>query len=146
MLIGVCLMILIVLLIFSLILGESFTSISDSVGVDNTSLVNGSLTTYEIPSQQVIFDIDPIIGGIAIIVAIGVATTIYGAHVLATGLSPASVRTLTIITGYTGLWIVLSLLAIDLIKSIAIFGNIIYIVITLGYTIGVIQKVSGSDN
>ena len=146
MLISITLMILIVLVIFSLILGATFIDVSEGIGVDNTSLINGTLTTYEVPTQDVIFGIDPLIGGIAIIIALGITVSLIGAQVLSTGLSPSSVRTLTIIAGYSALWILLSVMVSGLIKSIEIFGGIIYIILTLGYTVGVIQKISGGSN
>ena len=146
MLISMTLMILVVLVIFSLILGATFVDVSEGIGVDNTSLVNGTLTTYEVPTQDVIFGIDPLIGGIAIIVALGITVSLIGVQVLSTGLSPSSVRTLTIIAGYSALWLLLSVMVSGLIKSIEIFGGIIYIILTLVYTIGVIQKISGSEN
>ena len=146
MLIGISLMILVVLTLFSLVLGEEFISVSEDVFVDNSALVNGTITTFEVELESFIFEIDPLIGGIAIIITITTIATLVGGQFLGSGLSPASVRVIIMVAGYVGLWGVLSILVIDLIKSIAVFGSIIYITITLAYTIGVVQKVGGGDD
>lgn len=145
MLVGMTLLILIVLLIFSLIIGEDFVEVSAGVGVDNTVLLNGTLTTYEVPAEDIIFGIDPVIGGIAIIIAVVAVASIAGVMVLGSGLSPATVRVIIYTTAYSSIWGLLSVLVSGLIKSINVFGSIIYVILTLGYTIGVIQKLSGGN-
>lgn len=144
-LIGISLMIIIVIVMFSLIFDTSFIGSLVSIGVDNTSIVNGSSTTYIVTSEGVLFNIDTsdlITAGITILVAIILVATITGVQFLGSGLSSESVRIFILLTGYIGIWTVLSILAFNLIVSIAIFGSIIYIMLTIGYTIGVVQKIS----
>lgn len=145
MIIGASLGILIVLTLFSLILGENFIGSSINVVVDNTALVNGSITTFEVEGVDVLFQVDTstlIIAGIALIIAISIVAGITGIQIVASGLSPESVRVIILITGYVGIWSALSIVAFNLIFSIQIFGSIIYISLTLAYSIGVVQKLA----
>lgn len=147
MLIGITLMVLIVITIFTLILGNDLIATTINVVVDNTSLVDGTPITYEVPGVDVLFNIDTstlIVAGIVLIVSIGIIAGVTGIQVLGSGLSPSSVRIIILITSYVGIWSVLSILAFSLIVSIEIFGSVIYISLTLAYVIGVIQKISGS--
>lgn len=146
MLIGLTLMIIIVLVLFSLILGNDFVSGLVNVGIDNEAIVDGNPSTYVVASQDILFTIDTsslIIAGIALLATIIIISTIAGIQVLGSGLSPSSVRILILLIAFVGLWSVLSILAFNLIFSIEIFGSIIYITLTIGYVIGVIQKISG---
>jgi len=145
MIIGLTLMILIILSFLSIILGENFISSSVNVLVDNISILNGTTSTYEVPQETVVFIIDPIAGGIAIIIAIGIIAAVLGVTVLGSGLNQASVRIILLIGAYTEIWILLSGLSANLIKSIEVFGVIIYIGLTLGYIIGVVQKITGAE-
>ena len=149
MLIIVSLSVLIMLVLFSLILGTDLIDSLTSVGIDNTAIINGSSTTYVVSPENIIFQIDTsslITAGIALLATIIIIATITGIQVVGSGLSPASVRIFIILTGYVGIWTTLSLLAFDLIFSIQVFGSVIYISLTLVYTIGVINKITGSDN
>lgn len=146
MIIALTISILSVLSFFSVILGEGFIGGTVNVIVDNTALVNGSLTTFVVEGQDVLFQIDTsdlVIAGIALITAIIFVATIVGVQVLASGLSTASVRVIILATSYIGIWTALSILAFNLISSIEVFGSIIYISLTIGYSIGAIQKISG---
>jgi len=149
MLIGLTLMVIIVLVLFSLILGNDFVSGLINVGIDNEAIIDGNPSTYVVASADVVFSINTsslIIAGIALLSTIIIVATIPGIQVLGSGLSPASVRIWILLTAYIGLWTVLSILAFNLINSIEIFGSIIYITLTLGYTLGVIQKITGGNN
>lgn len=148
MLIGISLLIMIVLTFFSIILGESFIGATVNVGIDNTALVNGSTTTYVVASQDILFQIDTstlIVAGIVLISTIIAVASITGIQVLGSGLNTQSVRVIIIATSYIGLWASLSVLAFNLISQIQVFGALIYIGITIAYSIGVIQKISGGD-
>ncbi len=146
MIIGITLGILIVLTLFSLVLGETLIGVSATILVDNTAIVNGSTTTFVVEGLDVVFQIDTtslITAGIALIVSIIVVAGITGIQVLGSGLNPESAKIIIVITGYIGIWSALSIIAFNLITSIQIFGSIIYITLTLAYSIGVIQKLSG---
>ncbi len=148
MIIALTLFILIVLSLFSLLLGENFIGDTLNVLVDNTALVNGSTTTFVVDDVDVLFQIDTsslLTAGIALIVAVIIVAGITGIQVLGSGLNPESAKIIIVITSYIGLWVSLSFIAFELINSIEIFGSIIYISITIGYSIGVVQKISGSD-
>lgn len=92
--------------------------------------------------DDVFFNIDPIFGAIAIITIIGILAIAIGIKVVGSGLSEWSIRTAILVVAYVGLWTVLTILSMPLIKTIEIFGGIIYVSLTLGYTIGVIQKIA----
>ena len=148
MLITLSLAIIIVIVMFSLILGKDIISTITEIGVDNESLVDGVPITYVVENVDVIFTIDIsnlVVAGIVLLSAIILIATITGIQVLGSGLSPASVRIYILLTGFVGIWGTLSILALDLIISIQIFGSVIYITLTLMYTIGVIQKITGSE-
>ncbi len=149
MLIEISLMIIIILGFFSLIIGDTYISAPVNVGIDNEGLLNGSITTYIVEQETVLFEIDVsvfIVSGIVLLVALGIVAGITGFQILATGLSPPSVKIIIMITAFTGIWIALSTICINLIKSIEVFGSVIYIGITLMYVVGVIQKLSGGSD
>lgn len=148
MLIGLSLLIMIVLGFFSLMLGNDYIGSTDNIGIDNTSLVNGSITTYLVEQQTVLFEINTtvfIVAGISLLITIGVVAGITGIQVLGSGISTASAKIIIMIAGYTGIWFSISAIAINLISSIMVFGSIIYIGITLMYVVGVLQKITGSE-
>lgn len=140
MLITLCIIPLVLLTIIATIFGNEFMSItvSPSIFPENTStIITGGL------GNQATFNIDSTSGAIAIIFIIAIAGSIIGIRILGSGLAETSIRTLTIAMAYTGVWLVLSLLAIPLLFSIELFGSLIYIVLTIGYVIGVIQRITG---
>lgn len=149
MLIGLSLLIMITLTFLSVILGESFIGSTVNVGIDNTALVNGSTSTYFVEAQDLLFQIDTsslIIAGIILISTIIAVASITGIQVLGSGLNTQSVRVIIIATSFIGLWASLSILAFNLISRIQVFGGLIYIGITIAYSIGVIQKISGGNS
>lgn len=148
MLIGVSLLIIMFLVVFSMILGNSPLGNIINIAIDNESLVDGVPVTYIVEGADVLFYIDTtvlVIAGISLITAILISAGITGIQVLGSGLSSSSVRIIILLTGYSGLWFALSILAFNLIITIEVFGGIIYILLTTGYAIGVIQKISGSE-
>lgn len=99
-------------------------------------------TAGDLP-EDVFFEIDPIIGAIVILLVIGIIAGILGIQIVGSGLSDWSVRTGVMLLAYGGLWSLLTILSMDLIKSIEVFGVIIYISLTIGYVIGVIERIGG---
>ena len=142
MIIILTLVVLILLTFISVIFGNEFIGIPLEQELDFQVIVNGSVSTVKIEGETMLFNIDPILGTIAIIIAIGVFSGLIGVRILGSGISETSVRIISIGVVHTGLWLMLSILAMPLIISIEVFGTIIYIALTLGYTIGVIQKIS----
>lgn len=140
MIIGFCLGVLLLITIFSVITGNVFTSYSDSMGVDSSVLVNGTGTDFVVPTQNITFQVDSLIGAMIMIVVLATLIAIIGLRVLASGLSETSVKTLRTSIAYAGLWGVLSVLSYGLIVSIQTFGFIIYVVLSLLFVIGVFIK------
>lgn len=146
MIIMVTLTILVVLTLFSFILGSDFVgSIYDS-GIEETVLVNGTATEITYTGYDSVFSIDPVLGAIAILIVILVIAVALGIQIVGSGLSSTSIRIIVICIVYFGMWGLLSVLAEPLISSIEVFGTMIYVSLTIGYTIGVIQKISGGGD
>jgi len=141
MLIIVTLLILIVITFFSVIVGNSFMGRTIDNVVDNTLIINGTDSTLGL-SSQTLFNIDPVIGFTTTIIVIVTLVALLGINILGSGLSDSAVRIMTIGITYSGIWIVFSILAEPLIKSIEMFGTLIYVVLTIGYVIGVVQKIA----
>lgn len=142
--VGICLSILLILTLLSVILGNDFIGDTIETVIDNEALIDDVSSTFEIVGTDIILNIDPIIGATAIIITIATFGAIIGIQILASGLSPESVKVLIIAIAYTGIWIVLSVLASPLIVDIEIFGSLIYVSLTIVYVIGVIQKIGGN--
>lgn len=130
--------------LISVLLGSSFVDSLIQITIDSEAFVDGGSSTFEIEGTELLLNIDPIIGAIAMIIVIASVGAAIGIQVLASGLSSESVRVLIMAIAYTGIWTVLSILSLPLISSIDIFGPLIYVVLTLGYVIGIIQKFGGS--
>ena len=126
---------LIVLSLFSIILGNEFAGIN----IEGISIKGDQ--TYV--SKPVYFNLEPFTTGLAVIIVIAVACAIIGLRFLGSGLSEQSVRLLSVSICYTGIWAFLSLLAYPLIRTIEIFGVVLYILLTLLFTLGVIGKMIG---
>lgn len=141
MLIIITLLILIVITIFSVVAGSSFIGNVVENVIDNDIIINGTVTNLQLSSSS-LFNIDPVMGFLATLTTIIVLVGIIGINFLGSGLSENAVRIITIASVYTGVWVVFSLLAEPLIKSIEIFGTLIYVVLTIGYIIGVVQKIA----
>ncbi len=146
MIISLTLSVMAILAVFSLIIGGNLIGTTVNVLVDNSALINGSTTTFEVVAQDVLFQIDTttlIIAGIALIVAVSLAAAITGIQVLGSGINTQSAKIMILITGYTGIWASLSIISFQLIFSIEVFGSVIYITLTIGYAVGVLQKIGG---
>lgn len=109
---------------FNVVLGASFTSYTASGG-------------YGVP-----IGIDAITGALAIIIALVAIAAVVGIQVLGSGISEQSVKTIITVVGYASIWGIFSILSINLINAIEIFGHIIYLVLTIIYAIGVMNKLS----
>ncbi len=92
------------------------------------------------------FSIDLVAGAIPILITMIVIVIVLGITALATGLSPQTVKIATYLVFYVGIWFLLSQYAEPLIRSIEIFGGIVYVGLTIGYAIGVMQNLSGNGD
>lgn len=143
MIIGLTLTILLVLSVFSLILGGVFVDIPVQITIGGKQTLGETTTTFEIPIGDFTLRIDPVVGLITIFIVIIVIAVLLGLQILASGLSPESVRFIMLALLYFGLWGLLSTACFNLITSIQVFGTMIYLVLTIAYVIGVVQKISG---
>ena len=145
MLIGITLFTLFVLVIFSLIYGNSFIGIPQQTVINTQSIVNGTTSIFSFPVEDTVFEIDVVglTGGLAMITAIVVIGAIITLQVVGTGLSENGTRLIMYSLFYIGLWTLLSLLAYPLIVSIEIFGALIYVVLTIMYAAGVMKSYFG---
>lgn len=126
MLIERSLLMLLVIVLFNVVLGASFSSY-----------------TLNTPYAQPI-GIDAVTGALAIIIVLISIAVIVGIKVFGSGISEQSVHTIIVIVGYGSLWGFFSALSLNLIISIELFGWLMYLVLSIIYTIGVMNKISGS--
>ncbi len=117
-------------------------SINDAVSIEQ--VVNGSTSSY-FTQYDFSFTLSPAEAGLSTIVGIFVVAAMIGLNILGSGLSDESVETMIGIVVYAGIWATLSIISGVMILSIPIFGVVIYFVMTLVYTFGVIQKVTGDS-
>ena len=134
MIISITILPLVILSFISLVFGNDFIGLS----IDQTTL---EVEWDDL--EPIAFDLDPLIGAIVLVSLIAVAVVLLGLRVLGSGLSDDSIRILCVALSYIGIWLFLSVLAMPLLLSIEIFGTLIYTALTIGYTIGVIEKMSG---
>ena len=146
MLVGLMLAIMVILTLFSIVSGGNFASGILDTTTGGTSIINGTSTTIELGAGDVLFSIDLVLGAIPILAIMIGVVVILGITALATGLSPQTVKIATYLTFYIGIWFLLSQYAEPLIRSIDIFGGIIYVGLTIGYTIGIMQNLSGGGD
>jgi len=134
--------IMFVLVVFNIILGGGYiTSEPTTMIIDTNILIDGVSSTYEAESDAYIFEISELEGMIILLTTITTIATFTGIQVLGSGLSDSSVHTLVIVAIFSGIWIILSVLVAPLVWSIEIFGTLIYVLLTIAYAIGVVQKV-----
>lgn len=123
-LIIISLTMLLTITFFNVVLGASFTDYTASGGYGAS------------------VGIDAVTGALAVIIALIAISVVVGIQVLGSGISEQSVKAIITITGYISIWGIFSVLSINLINTIQIFGYIIYLVLTIMYTIGVMEKLT----
>lgn len=130
MLISISLGIMISLAIFSFIVGGSFETINTDL-FSNTGAV-------DISGIDGYFYISDFNGAIMILVFILVLIIIMGIQIFGFGLSSHSIKIASICIIYVGIWLMFTTLSLILLIEIEIYGFIIYIILTILYTMGVI--------
>lgn len=139
MLLILCLAILIIIALFSIVIGGSLETIeSQTLNINATTSESSSNFDFSNVSQA--FYIDDLVGALVILIIIISLSALVGLRIFSSGLSENSVKMLTLGITYIALWSMFSALAYPLIISIEVFGFIIYIILTLGYIIGIVQK------
>jgi len=137
---------MIIITLIAMIFGEGFLGVSVDIDYIIDQMKNG--TVKELLQEQGIlsgssnFSIGLLAGAIGIIMVVALVALGLGIQVLGSGLSETSVKTLVSGIAYTGLWLVLSVLSSPLILDIQVFGLVIYVILTIGYVLGVIQKIT----
>lgn len=114
----------------------SFSDVSSS-----SFLENGTQSNWTVYSTSSGFYIDEFEGAIIILVIIVAIVAVIGLRIFNSGLSDSGIRTITIIIFYASLWGIFSVMAYDLIISIAIFGSFIYVILTIIFIMGVFQTI-----
>jgi len=143
MLIEISLTILIVISLFSVITGSSLKEIGIQ-SLTGSGDFNETTSTFDISNINTTFYIDEFSGALVIIISIMIISTLIGLQIMGSGLSEQSVRIITIGISYFGIWTIFSVLSYQLIISIEIIGTLIYITLTIIFTIGIIQKITKS--
>ena len=139
MLILLTLGILIIIALFSIIIGGNLETIeSQTININGTS--SGTSSNFDFSDLSQAFYIDDLIGAIVIIIIIISISALLGLRIFSSGLSETSVKMLTIGISYIAIWSMFSALSYSLIVEIEVFGFIIYIILTLGFVIGIVQK------
>lgn len=145
MMVALCLIILTVLSIFSVVLGGTWTGTPVEFTVDNSAIVNGTISEFGFETTGMFFAIDPISGAIATIIGFVTVASLVGAQIFGSGLSDSNARALMYMIIYSSLWTLLSILASPLIWSIPVFGGFLYVGLTIAYAVGAIQKLVSDD-
>ena len=138
MIIGVSLGILVIITIFSIILGGS--DVISASFESKWASVQSIGTIVQQKFTDITFELDELDGLFVVLGVLIAFVLLLGITVLASGLSQATIKMIAVMTAYGGIWLVLTSLAIDLIKSIEIFGSLIYISLTIAYVVGIVQK------
>lgn len=112
------------------------------IGSGQMSFIVQSNTNYLDAIIGFEFIIDDFWFALGIVIALIGIGCVIGISIFGSGINSESVRIIMIIIAYISLWVFLSILSIDLILNIAIFGVLIYILLTMFYTVGVIKKLN----
>lgn len=145
MLITISLVVLIIITLLSILSGNSFIGTPSSINSTYQTIINGTTTTLDVETNAV-FYIDPVAGAIVIFVALGILVGFLGFNALGSGLNETATRIILWVTVYGALWGFFSVLSMNLIIEIELYGSLIYIGLTVMYAIGVIQKLIGGHN
>ena len=146
MLFGLSLLIMVIVALISLVLGANLTTSMESNLTDWDTIINGSTTTYELINSELQFiSPDPLVGGLATLTVLITIGAILGIRVLGSGLADETVRVLIFALTYIGIWTMLSVLSYSLIRQIKVFGYFIYILLTIMYVVGCLQRYFDKD-
>ena len=143
MLVGITLAVMIVLMIFSILTGNSIAGITTTVSSETSGIVNGTTTTFG-DTYELVFYLGEDLG-LMIFTAIIAIALIAGFQIFGSGLNEEATRILIQATVYGAIWVMLSIMVQGLIVSIEIFGLILYLMLTFLYIVGVVKKMFGGD-
>lgn len=131
--------ILIVIALFSILIGGSLSS-SEAELININATNSGSSSNFDFYNLSQQFYIDGLVGMLIVIIVIISISALIGLRIFSSGLSENSVKMLTLGITYVSIWSMFSTLAYPLIAGIEVFGFFIYIILTIGFVLGIIQK------
>lgn len=131
--------ILIVIALFSILIGGSLSS-SEAEIININATNSGSSSNFDFYNLSQQFYIDGLVGMLIVIIVIISISALIGLRIFSSGLSENSVKMLTLGITYVSIWSMFSTLAYPLIAGIEVFGFFIYIILTIGFVLGIIQK------
>lgn len=100
---------------------------------------------FELAGIPFDFEVNLIYMIIVVITIFGVIVAT-GFNALGSGLNDQSVKLLMKITAYVTLWIVLSIFTLSFLSPIEEIGSLFYLLLTIMYSLGVIEQISMSEN
>lgn len=137
-LILVNLSILLFLSLLSIISGNNFLANSYVESIEYNQMLNGTISTLGYDDLTGSFSLDPLIQAIIWIAVIGGIAIASSITVVGTGLSSAGTKWIVGTTFFVSIWVMFSTLPLPLINDIGIIGSLIYLLMTMIYSIGAI--------
>jgi len=126
------------------IMGSGYYNSSGQQYYANGSLIVGGNETQVTTEIAEVGMSGIISAGVITLVATAVALAVVsGIQVFGSGLSNASVRAIFISAAYFGIWALFSVLALVLFMEVPVFGLPLYFLLTLFYSVGVVEKIGG---
>jgi hypothetical protein len=83
---------------------------------------------------------DALSGTLLIIIIAITIVAVIGLRIFDSGLSEHSIKVISTGLLYGGIWLSLSVLGYGMLNAIPVFGSILWVILTLMYSIGVINK------
>lgn len=135
--------VLVILSFIVLTFGNTFTFYSETNTFESIISVNG--TIQEVSTfYSLNFGISIQEGILSIIIGLSAVVALIGIQFVGSGLSDESVRILTIIIVFVGLWMFLSSFTYELFTLVEYFW-LVYWFFTFLYVFGVIEKIAGGN-
>ena len=105
------------------------------------AFIGGSFTS-DVYGVDLYFD--PLIGAVGWFIPFGIAMAIVSINVVGSGLGESGASSVRNLLMFGGIWTVFSVSSLALFDSIPIYGNLIYVVLTIVYAIGVFIQIGGT--
>lgn len=140
MLMTIPLFIMVFLAIFSVIVGSDWGQDLIEYGTNSYATAPEGSGSFNTSSGSTLFGMDALSGTLLIIIIAITIVAVIGLRIFNSGLSDHSVKVISTGLLYGGIWLSLSVLGYGMLNSIEIFGSVIWVLLTLMYTIGVINK------
>lgn len=92
------------------------------------------------------FSLSSSLGFVALVVALMALAIVVGLRILGSGTSSISVSLMITGTFYLALWGVFSVMSLELLSALDVLGYILYLGLTLLYTVGIISSATGGGD